>query len=103
MVLDRITDQIVVGLDQARQRTEDVVRRFRTAKVLRNNPARIVPGREPAVGAVHDVDQTLESVRIGLDLARRIIVLDHEHTDVLVGMRRVVLIELRLGEQQHVA
>src|SRR6267143_1328754 len=102
-VLHCISNQVIVGFDQVRQRAKDVVRGSRATEVLRNEASRVVAGGEPSVATVHDIDQMLESIRIGFDLTCGIIILDHEHSDVLVGMCLVVLIELCLREEQHIS
>ena len=48
-------------------------------------------------------NHALKTIRVGLDLARCVIVLDHERAHILIRMRGVVLIQLALGKQQDTA
>src|SRR6185503_1897150 len=100
-VLHGVPDQLVIALEERSQRLPDAVCRPAVAEVLPQRGARIVPGGESCIQTVDLIDDLLESVLVRLDLTGGVIVFHDEHANVLPGMCRVVLIELLLGEEQH--
>src|ERR1041384_3320022 len=102
-VRDRVPDQLVVGIEERRDRRQQFLERVRLREQLDEGGRLLVAGGDSLVSGIYRLEQISQVVAVRLDLARRVVVFHHKHAHILSRMRRVIGVELGLAEQHHTA
>src|SRR5690606_6516398 len=100
-VLDRIADEVVVGLDGRGKHAEDFLRGLVGLVDILQGAVFRAPAGHSLDRRIHGAEQPLEIGIVGLDLAGRVVVFQEEETEGLTRVLGIVAVELVLVHEQR--
>ena len=99
-VLYRIADQVVLGGNERVRLAQDFLESIGPLDPLNECGASVLASGQVGVRCLECDQEILETIRIKLDGAPRVIVFQRDNPKVLIGVRSFVTVELGLGKQQ---